>query len=190
MTVRSDTRAEILAAAERQFALHGYRGTSTRSIAESVGLSQPVINYHFDSKAALFEEALELSVDRLIESVMTVLRRLRSEEIGADFAFREICRRMLDAQTTNRLIRSLNAHDNELLGLQTRAKATTVLRHVTSALGDDSKTAATVFMTMSSLSDLSAMTEDQRATYGIDPQMVIDVAIETIVPNNGGLTAR
>ena len=182
MTSRADTRTQILDAAESLFALYGYRGTSTRSIAESAGLTQPVINYHFDSKAALFEEALGRSIDRLVSSLGPVLEDLRSGDTGVAGAFREICERVFEAPTTNRMIRSLSAHDDDELGLESRIKAATTLRQIAGAVGgEDTKTVATVFMTLSSLSDLSAMTQAQRFTYGIDPHDLIEVGVAAVV---------
>ncbi|MEZ5183796.1 MAG: TetR/AcrR family transcriptional regulator [Acidimicrobiales bacterium] len=52
---------QLLDAALVEFAAHGYAGASTRAIAERAGAHQPQINYHFTSKEALWQAA----VDRL-----------------------------------------------------------------------------------------------------------------------------
>jgi AcrR family transcriptional regulator len=49
-----DTVAGMLAAARRQFAAHGYAGTSNRMVAEDAGLAHTAIYNHFGSKARLF----------------------------------------------------------------------------------------------------------------------------------------
>ena len=51
-----DTRDRILLAASRLFAAHGFRGASTRAIAEQVGIRQPSLFKHFDSKRDLLRE--------------------------------------------------------------------------------------------------------------------------------------
>jgi TetR/AcrR family transcriptional regulator len=57
---RSDTtRSAILDAALAEFAAHGFEAASTREIAARAGVHQPQINYHFDSKEALWQAAVD-----------------------------------------------------------------------------------------------------------------------------------
>ena len=51
-----ETRDRILLAASRLFAVHGFRGASTRAIAEQVGIRQPSLFKHFDSKRDMLRE--------------------------------------------------------------------------------------------------------------------------------------
>jgi AcrR family transcriptional regulator len=57
------TRDRILTAALARFAVESYRGSSVRDLADDVGVTQPVLYYHFGSKdgilAALIEPLLE-----------------------------------------------------------------------------------------------------------------------------------
>lgn len=48
------TVAAVLAAARRQFAAHGYAGTTNRTVAAAAGLTHTAIYNHFGSKARLF----------------------------------------------------------------------------------------------------------------------------------------
>ena len=48
-----DTRTQLLDAAERLFAEHGYRGTSVRTITDLAGANLAAVGYHFGSKAEL-----------------------------------------------------------------------------------------------------------------------------------------
>ena len=56
MAKRIDTREEILRAASSLFFERGYGGTSTRDIAEAVGIRQPSLFHHFASKRAIMDE--------------------------------------------------------------------------------------------------------------------------------------
>ena len=53
-TSTDETVAAVLAAARRQFAAHGYAGTSNRTVADAAGLAHTAIYNHFGSKAGLF----------------------------------------------------------------------------------------------------------------------------------------
>jgi len=54
-----DTRERILLAMSRLVLSHGYGGTSTRAIAADVGIRQPSLFHHFESKRAIVQELLE-----------------------------------------------------------------------------------------------------------------------------------
>ena len=60
-----DTVANMLVAARRQFAAHGYAATSNRMVAEDAGLTHTAIYNHFGSKARLFT-AVFLDVQQLL----------------------------------------------------------------------------------------------------------------------------
>lgn len=49
-----ETRNEILDAAEKAFARHGYAGTSLREIASRAGVNPALVQYYFGSKEGLF----------------------------------------------------------------------------------------------------------------------------------------
>ena len=56
---RDDLRQQLLDSALVEFAAKGFDGASTRSIAKRVDAHQPQINYHFASKEALWEAAVD-----------------------------------------------------------------------------------------------------------------------------------
>lgn len=60
------TREQILRASSTLFARYGYHGTSTRQIADAVGIRQPSIFYHFPSKAAIASTFLEVDLEPAI----------------------------------------------------------------------------------------------------------------------------
>ena len=57
------TRDRILLEASRLFATHGFRGASTRQIAEQVGIRQPSLFKHFGSKRAMLAELAVYDMD-------------------------------------------------------------------------------------------------------------------------------
>lgn len=57
------TRDRILLEASRLFAMHGFRGASTRQIAERVGIAQPSLFKHFPSKRAILAELAVYDMD-------------------------------------------------------------------------------------------------------------------------------
>jgi TetR/AcrR family transcriptional regulator len=56
---RLDTRERIVEAAVRAFAEKGFRGASTRDIAQRAGTNQGLITYHFKSKDELWRAAAD-----------------------------------------------------------------------------------------------------------------------------------
>lgn len=53
-----DTRERILVVASGLFAVQGFAGTSTRQVAEAVGIRQPSIFHHFATKTAILQELI------------------------------------------------------------------------------------------------------------------------------------
>jgi AcrR family transcriptional regulator len=61
----SSTPSRILAEASRLFAINGFHGTSTRDIADAVGIRQPSLFHHFATKHAILATLLDLDLDQL-----------------------------------------------------------------------------------------------------------------------------
>ncbi|HZR82193.1 MAG TPA: TetR/AcrR family transcriptional regulator [Candidatus Binatia bacterium] len=57
--VRDDIRERLLDAALVEFGAKGFDGASTHAIARRIGAHQPQINYHFESKEALWAAAVD-----------------------------------------------------------------------------------------------------------------------------------
>ena len=58
-----ESKAKILTAAARVYAEHGFRGATTRRIAEAAGVNEVTLFRHFKSKEALLAQALRLPHD-------------------------------------------------------------------------------------------------------------------------------
>jgi AcrR family transcriptional regulator len=66
-----EARQRILEVARELFMTRGYRGVSTRVIAENVGVTQPALYHHFGGKEELYAAVLE-------HELATISRRLRA----------------------------------------------------------------------------------------------------------------
>lgn len=53
------TRQQILFHASRLFGRHGYHGTTTREIADAVGIRQPSLFYHFSAKHVILAQLVD-----------------------------------------------------------------------------------------------------------------------------------
>ena len=80
-------RAEILGAARRAFARHGYEGATVKVLESETGLSRGAIFHHFTDKDALFLALAEQDAARTAEVVtadglVQVMRDLRDKDAG------------------------------------------------------------------------------------------------------------
>jgi AcrR family transcriptional regulator len=60
---RAETAQRILQAAREEFALHGFKGATIRSIADRAGVHASLVMQHHGSKASLFATAVQLPDD-------------------------------------------------------------------------------------------------------------------------------
>jgi TetR/AcrR family transcriptional regulator len=59
------SRERILDASLLEFAKHGYEGATTASVARRIGVTQPLIHYHFGSKESLWRAAVEMAFSQV-----------------------------------------------------------------------------------------------------------------------------
>jgi AcrR family transcriptional regulator len=79
LTVRGRGRQLLLDAARDLFAERGFKGTSTRDIAERAGVSEVMIFRHFGTKANLFQESV---VEPFTTFMQRYIAAYRSREHG------------------------------------------------------------------------------------------------------------
>jgi AcrR family transcriptional regulator len=71
-----DTRSQLLDAAERLFAEHGFRGASVRAITELAGANLAAVGYHFGSKAELLAAVVRRAIEPINAAQTAGLDRL------------------------------------------------------------------------------------------------------------------
>ena len=90
---RTERRAQLLTAAQRVFAEHGYHAAAMDEIAEEAGVSKPVLYQHFPGKLDRYNALLESHVDDLVGRVQGALnstsdnRQRVPATVGAFFDF-------------------------------------------------------------------------------------------------------
>ena len=72
----TDTRTQILDAAERLLAERGYRGTSIRAITDLAGVNLAAVGYHFGSKADLMAAVVRRVIEPIVAAQEAGLDRL------------------------------------------------------------------------------------------------------------------
>jgi AcrR family transcriptional regulator len=85
------TKAQVLAAAERLFALHGFQNVSVRDITAEAGVNLASVNYHFGSKDALLFEIFRRRTSELNRDRARMLHEA-SDRHGGKPPVREILR--------------------------------------------------------------------------------------------------
>jgi TetR/AcrR family transcriptional regulator len=111
-------RETLMAVAVREFADHGFEGASTVEIARRAGITQPMINYHFGSKAGLWEAA----IGGLMQDADKLFSALESELKGVDSRSQLVIalRRILSFNTRNPEFGRLMAREGIRPGPRTR----------------------------------------------------------------------
>jgi TetR/AcrR family transcriptional regulator len=83
---RADIREALLQSALVEFGAKGFDGASTRAIAQRVDAHQPQINYHFESKEALWVASVDYLFGRLGETLDGALPADLAEVAMSDLA--------------------------------------------------------------------------------------------------------
>jgi AcrR family transcriptional regulator len=91
-----EIRDRILEAAARVYAVHGYRGATTRRIASEAGVNEVTLFRTFGSKVSLFEELTRGQADA------AVVPELPAAPVDPDGEVTDWCRSVLDYLTQHR----------------------------------------------------------------------------------------
>lgn len=91
-----DRRSEILEAAKKRFAVAGFEGTSTRQIADDLGVAQSLLLYHFANKNDVWQAVMTQIFDHVRAIARDELAKVKSNAPGEQLragirAFIRIC---------------------------------------------------------------------------------------------------
>src|ERR1700687_5407851 len=75
----ADTKTRILDAAEQLFMEHGFEATSLRSLTAAASVNLAAVNYHFGSKAELFQAVPTRPLDPMTQERIELLERVERE---------------------------------------------------------------------------------------------------------------
>lgn len=109
---RANVRQQLLDSALVEFGAKGFDGASTRSIAQRADAHQPQINYHFDSKEALWFAAVDHLFTRLRDALGRVPLPTGDEDpddLAAAFA--EAIRRFVRFAASNPQLNQIMVHE-------------------------------------------------------------------------------
>ena len=114
-------RAEILQAARRAFARHGYEGATVKVLEAETGLSRGAIFHHFKDKDALFlalaeDDAVEMAETVAQHGLVQVMRDLQDKDAGWLGVQLEVRRRL---RTDPAFARKWAEHQSAVLGATT-----------------------------------------------------------------------
>jgi TetR/AcrR family transcriptional regulator len=73
-------KGQIFATATQLFAEHGYKGTSTRVIAQAANVKQVMIHYYFKSKEELYESILKYEAMTMLSVIFATNTEHKSKE--------------------------------------------------------------------------------------------------------------
>lgn len=81
----TERRAAIVQAAIRRFAMHGFRGTTTRELAAAAGVSEPVLYQHFATKRDLYTAIVDQLIDQAHKRFDERAKQLEPEATDREF---------------------------------------------------------------------------------------------------------
>lgn len=115
--LEGDARDRILQAALRAFAERGFDGASTREIAAAAGVAQGLLNYHFASKLALWEAAVDWAFALLYDEFRgaTIAYQDLDPETRIRAAMKRFVRFVSRHPEVHRLMMHEGAHDGPRL---------------------------------------------------------------------------
>jgi TetR/AcrR family transcriptional regulator len=101
------TQAVILAAAEEEFAQHGFTAARTEAIAAKTGFAKSMIYYYFKDKEGLYQAVLEQSHTDLRQTI----QKLHLEHLSPEVALERFLRALLGCVSRNPKLPTIMFHE-------------------------------------------------------------------------------
>ena len=120
--IRERNSEQILQAAEQEFVLHGYKGTSMQSIADRAELPKANIHYYFKNKSNLYLAVLE-NITNAWNEVL--------EDMSADMDPAEVLSRFIDAKVQ---LSYTNPNGSKIFAMEIIQGAPHVKNHISGEL--------------------------------------------------------
>ena len=112
------------------FSEHGYAATTMDDIAESAGVTKPLVYQHFESKRALYLELMDVFsrklVTRIVQATSTAVGPRQQVELG----FAAYFELMVDDEEAFRLLYGRDAPDDPELGAALRRVEETIAQAI------------------------------------------------------------
>ncbi len=111
-----ERRSAILETAIQHFAERGFRGVTTRELAASLGVSEPILYQHFPSKKDLYNAIIEHTMDEGYYEALNGLKRIAGTTNDEEF-FRHLAAAMVKWYATRpqelrlKLFSALEGHE-------------------------------------------------------------------------------
>lgn len=97
---KADRRKAIVETAAQLFAEVGFRGGTTRELAKRVGVSEPVLYEHFQTKGELYAAIIENSSPREFDQALAILEQ-KAATGDPDAFFSTLANLIAEHQSTN-----------------------------------------------------------------------------------------
>jgi AcrR family transcriptional regulator len=153
---RGEARRLLLDAARELFARQDYRGTTTREIAESAGVTEYLLFRHFGSKAGLFREALVLPFTNFVDDFGKTWQAVIPEETDEEELAKQFVGELYDVLVRHQgLLLTLVASDG-LSDEEIESAGITDIRRTLTVLGQISAEGMRIRGMRSSQPDLPA----------------------------------
>ena len=113
-------RRQLFAVALTLFAEHGYSATTMDDIAESAGVTKPLVYQHFESKRALYLELLDVFSTEMIERIVAATAAAEGPRQQVETGFAAYFELMVGNEDAFRILYGRDAPDDPELGAALR----------------------------------------------------------------------